>query len=66
VIDALLARVGEEQPSRERVCRGTCLSREQYLIDIRERGYVDARLQPRGPLSEAEVAHWTAAINTIR
>jgi hypothetical protein len=25
-------------------------------------GYQDARLQPRGPLSREEIAHWTAAI----
>lgn len=50
----------------EKVCQGTFISRQQYLIDIRERGYRDARLRPQGPMKPEEVAHWTAAINTIR
>ena len=33
-----------------RVCRGTLLSREQFLSDVREQGYLDARLQPLGLL----------------
>src|SRR5262249_35114520 len=48
---------------RERVCQGTILSREQYLIDTAEWGYRDARLTPHGTLSRREVARWTAAIN---
>jgi hypothetical protein len=39
------------------------LSRAQYRIDIEEWGYADARVGPRGVMSEAEVAHWTAAID---
>jgi hypothetical protein len=66
VIDDLVERVRSEPPATEKVCRGTSLSRQQYLIDIRERGYLDSRLQPRGPMSKDEVDHWTAAIGTIR
>jgi hypothetical protein len=44
------------------VCQGTLLSREQYLIDVENWGYADARLQPHGPMSAEAIAHWTAAI----
>jgi hypothetical protein len=44
------------------VCFGTLLSREQYLADIGMWGYHDARLEPGGPMSPEEVAHWTACI----
>ena len=47
---------------KERVCRGTLLSREQYLVDVREWGYRDARLQPEGGMRASEIAMWTAAI----
>jgi hypothetical protein len=69
VLDELLGRLRGEAdgtPPRERVCRGTFLSREQYLPDVQRWGYQDARLLPHGPMSEAEVAHWTAAIGAIR
>jgi len=46
----------------ERVCQGTLLSREQYLVDIECRGYKDARLFPRGNLTKAETDQWTAAV----
>lgn len=49
-------------PPDGRVCRGTLLSREQYLVDTGVWGYRDARLQPAGPMTPEEVAHWTAAI----
>jgi hypothetical protein len=52
-----------EGPSPQgRVCFGTLLSREQYLVDIGLWNYQDARLRPHGPMSPEEVAHWTAAI----
>jgi hypothetical protein len=49
-------------PSSDRLCRGTLLSRQQYLTDIDRGGYLDARLQPDNPMSESDVATWTAAI----
>ena len=48
------------------LCRGTMISRAQYLPDIREDGYLDARLPPHGRMASPDVAHWTAAIGTIR
>ena len=61
VMDALLARLGDA-PTDERICRGTLISREQYLSDILDWGYADARMEPRGPMSAREIAHWTQAI----
>jgi hypothetical protein len=67
VVTELTDAVRAERPSDEKkLCRGTFLSRQQYLPDIRKRGYRDARLAPTGKMNPDEVAHWTAAIGTIR
>jgi len=47
-------------PSQE--CRGTLLSRTQYLVDVDAWGASDARLGPRGTMSQDDVAAWTAEI----
>ncbi len=47
----------------ERVCNGTILSREQYLWDVEQWDYKDARVAPRGSMSPEDIAHWTAAID---
>ena len=52
-------------PSADRTCRGTLLSRAQYLPDIGWWGYQDARLPPEGRMTAEEIAHWTAAIGRI-
>jgi hypothetical protein len=44
------------------VCRGTLLSRQQYLIDVEQWGYIDARLRPDNAMSESDIETWTAAI----
>lgn len=65
VMKELIGRLQEEErtaPDMERLCQGTLLSREQYLIDIQEWGYEDARLHPRGNMTAHDIAHWTAAI----
>jgi hypothetical protein len=65
VTDTLFSRLRDEiadPPRDERLCRGTLISREQYLVDILDWGYSDARLAPRGPMSPTEIAHWTEAI----
>ncbi len=65
VMQELLQRLHSEMsstPSSERVCQGTLLSRAHYLIDIQEWGYEDARLSPRGNMTQEEIAQWTAAI----
>lgn len=45
--------------SSEGVCRGTLLSREQYLSDINDSGYQDPRLPPNGAITADQVAQWT-------
>lgn len=66
VTDELFERLRREAAhpvsgEQTRVCRGTLLSREQYLPDL-ARGWRDARLQPTGHMSEDAVAIWTDAI----
>ncbi len=48
-------------PPSEHVCKGTLLSREQYLPDL-ERGWSDARLPPTGRMTREMIAIWTDAI----
>jgi hypothetical protein len=65
VVQRLLGQLRAEQaavPPPERVCQGTLLSREQYLVDIELQGYRDARIAPFGPMTAQEVARWTDAI----
>jgi hypothetical protein len=52
----------EAGPADARVCRGTLLSREQYLADVECWGYRDARLRPLGAMTPEQVALWTRAI----
>lgn len=67
VVDELLARLRNRatDATDDNLCRGTLLSRAQYLVDLNERGLADARLKPRGRMSPKDVAHWTKAIDTI-
>ena len=65
VMDDLLGRLGadlQERSAEDKVCYGTLTSRAQYLVDINEWGFKDARLAPYGTLDEAAVSDWTAAI----
>ena len=48
------------------LCRGTLLSREQYLVDIEHRGDHDARIHPYGMLSPVELLPWSAEIPAAR
>jgi predicted nucleotidyltransferase len=50
----------------ERVCNGTLVSRAQYLIDIGQYGYADARLAPRGGMSPEDAIFWTWAIDHLK
>ncbi|HEY9773742.1 MAG TPA: nucleotidyltransferase [Planktothrix sp.] len=45
-----------------RLCQGTLLSRAQYLVDVESWGYRDARMKPRGSMSEEEIKIWTQPI----
>lgn len=53
----------QSTPPACRLCQGTLLSREQYLIDIDEWGYQDARLTSRSAMSAEDVDKWTAGID---
>ncbi|MDC0722354.1 nucleotidyltransferase family protein [Nannocystis bainbridge] len=54
-----LRRDGYDQTS---VCKGTLLSRQQYLTDIDLWDLADARLEEHW-MSREDIAHWTAAID---
>jgi len=65
VMQELTGRLGEvrnREPRKTKVCGGTLLSRQQYLIDIGSWGYKDARLLHPGGMTRKDIAHWTAAI----
>lgn len=62
----LLERETKRPRPSERLCRGTLLSRQQYLADVSRWGYMDGRLAPHGPMTVEDVAHWTAAIETAK
>jgi hypothetical protein len=67
VMDELLGRMQSERaPEEVPVCNGTLLSREQYLVDLEERGYADARIPPYGVVPETEIERWTDAIGKIK
>lgn len=53
-----------DDPAGDKLCRGTLLSRAQYLVDIDHWGYRDARLQPSGAMSLGDVNQWTDAIGS--
>ncbi|HEX6287795.1 MAG TPA: nucleotidyltransferase [Herpetosiphonaceae bacterium] len=66
VLHTLLRRLEAEMqstPPQEKLCQGTLISRAQYLPDIEEWGYRDARLVPRGNMTPKEAEQWTAAID---
>lgn len=65
VMGELAKRVAQETERGdlpEPVCFGTLLSRQQYLSDINDWGYIDARLAPNGRMSSDEIQEWTAGI----
>ncbi len=65
IMDELIARLRNEARTAgpEGLCRGTLLSRQQYLVDVQDWGFRDARLEPRVQMSEKDIAHWTDAID---
>jgi hypothetical protein len=50
-----------EDTGAQPVCGGTLVSREQFLADVNEWGYLDGRLAA-GSMNESEIAAWTQAI----
>lgn len=65
VMEQLMDRVREETrgggATDDRLCRGTILSRSQYLSDLERWGYRDARLVPEGNMTADEIERWTEA-----
>jgi hypothetical protein len=69
VYDELLGRFQQQldgPAESERVCQGTLVSRAQYLLDIGQYGYQDARLGPRGNMTPEDVIYWTWAIENMK
>lgn len=62
VIDELTDRTrAEKENAAEKICYGTIISRQQYLKDIGDFGYQDARLVD-GLMTPEDIALWTAGI----
>ena len=64
MMEDLLTRLRSEARTAgpERLCRGTLLSRQQYLVDVQDWGFRDARLEERVQMNEKDIADWTDAI----
>jgi hypothetical protein len=62
LIERLAAETGQPPAGDPHVCAGTLLSREQYLHDVEQLGYVDGRLTPASTMTAEDVAGWTEAI----
>ncbi|HVD95522.1 MAG TPA: nucleotidyltransferase [Candidatus Limnocylindria bacterium] len=64
VMDDLIGRLRKEVPADgdKRLCRGTLLSRKQYLVDVQKWGFQDARLERRVHMDSEDIAQWTKAI----
>lgn len=66
VMDALTARLmtdKDPEPGAAGVCRGTLLSREQYLVDLEHMGYIDGRVtSPEVHMTLDDIETWTKAI----
>jgi hypothetical protein len=63
VLDELWGRAKQAESLPARLCRGTLVSREQYLVDIRQWGYLDAREMPLGRMTPQQIQEWTSAID---
>jgi hypothetical protein len=63
--DAAPSGDGAGRENGARVCRGTLLSRSQFMVDIGRWGYQDARIAPLGGLTPEEALYWTWAIDHV-
>ena len=65
VMDELGGRLAletKQNDTPEKVCYGSIISRQQYLTDLTQWGYKDARLKPLGNMTKEDIARWTAGI----
>jgi hypothetical protein len=63
-MDDLIWRLRKEEPvsGHKRLCRGTLLSRKQYLVDVQKWGFHDARLEDRVHMDSQNIEQWTKTI----
>ncbi|MFU8803864.1 MAG: nucleotidyltransferase [Bradymonadaceae bacterium] len=57
VMIELLDRLVEEEgrgSEATNICRGTLLSRHQYMVDVEAWGYADARVEPHGEMTQQQ------------
>ena len=67
VVSELLRRVDLEQRAGRmaaNVCNGTFLSRNQFISDIEEDGFLDGRLSARSAMTRQEITAWNVAGQT--
>jgi Nucleotidyl transferase of unknown function (DUF2204) len=64
IMEDLITRLQSEASTAgsEKLCRGTLVSRQQYLVDVQKWGFRDARLEERVQMNEKDIADWTDAI----
>jgi hypothetical protein len=63
VLETLSERLRNDAAPRDtNLCRGTLLSRSQYLHDVHELGFTDARVVPFGSMTREQTELWTRAI----
>jgi hypothetical protein len=48
------------------ICKGTFLSRQQFLRDVSDAGFVDARLGPRCAMTREDIEAWTLAAEEVQ
>lgn len=58
LVRRMLAEI-ESQPADGLICRGTFLSRAQYIADISEWGYEDGRVASGGTMTPEDAACWS-------
>ena len=66
VFDALIDAAKTDERLDERLCRGTLVSRSQYLVDIGPWNFRDARIAPHGSMTPEEAVYWTWAIDHVK
>lgn len=64
ILSRLIARLPDTARAKplergQGLCRGTLLSFAEFLPDIRDWGFLDSRLRPRGNLTQGEIDRWT-------
>ena len=62
LMNELWSRTRQREALPPRLCRGTLVSREQFLIDVQTWGYHDAREVPLGRMTAQQLEEWTDAI----